>query len=614
VDNSRCNAFSEIATEIDDQRSMPLPINIDLRMLRYVVTYLGNSRYDILNQHTVQVRTGSHTATSRLEIRNGRIILIQEFKEDNFYNASAVAIGIVGRAGKASFYNESTVRLSAEPVKGKFTILTSSAASTDPKVDVAGLALKQLDEAQQKNFSELLDNNRQWWSSYWSKAFIHLHSADSIADNVEKNYTYLLYIMASCSRGDYMPRFSGMLWYTNGDMCMWGSQYWWHNQGTYYNGLTATNRPEIMDPVFSTYSRNIGSFSKAAVQQWGTKGIWIPETSFFDGLEDLPDSVAKDMHDLYLVKKPWESRSKAFQDYARYKNSLNSRWNWLFLEKTDGGPIARNENTRYAPKPPFAYTLHVMSSTAKIAFLYWLRYAYNLDKEWLRNTGYPMLKGTAEFYDLCTIGTENKELFNRVLADYKKRNPNGANEKTSVGLLSRNAVAASNLGLDDQVKYLIPNQMHVNEAANSSSRVFPNRLMLGEGPGAIECERLGLASQALNAALLQSVPPSAGKDPINYIFPSWPKEWDVQFILAARNAFLISASMQKGQIEFVEIFSQKGGQCQVQNPWPEKELTLYCNGKKINNISGSLLVISTKIGDTISLVQKGNALVVKEIN
>ena len=105
MDNSRCNAFSEIATEIDDQRSMPLPINIDLRMLRYVITYLGNSRYDILNQHTVQVRTGSHTATSRLEIRNGRIILIQEFKEDNFYNASAVAIGIVGRAGKASFYN-----------------------------------------------------------------------------------------------------------------------------------------------------------------------------------------------------------------------------------------------------------------------------------------------------------------------------------------------------------------------------------------------------------------------------------------------------------------------------------------------------------------------------
>jgi hypothetical protein len=183
-----------IATEIDDQRATPSPINIDLRMLRYVVSYLGNNKYDILNQHIVQVKTGAHTATSHLEIRDGQIILIQEFKEDNFYNASAVAIGIVGRAGKATFYNESTIRLSAKPGKGKFIILTSSAASADPKVDVAGLALKQLDAAQKKSFDELLDNNRLWWSNYWSRAFIHLHSADSIADNVEKNYTYLLYI------------------------------------------------------------------------------------------------------------------------------------------------------------------------------------------------------------------------------------------------------------------------------------------------------------------------------------------------------------------------------------------------------------------------------------
>jgi hypothetical protein len=686
-----------IATEIDDQRATPSPINIDLRMLRYIVSYLGNSGYDILNQHIVQVKTGAHTATSRLEIRDGRIILIQEFKEDNFYNASAVAIGIVGRAGKATYYNESTIRLSAEHGKGKFIILTSSAASADPKVDVAGLALKQLDAAQKKSYDELLDNNRQWWSNYWSRSFIHLHSVDSIADNVEKNYTYLLYIMASCSRGDYMPRFSGMLWYTNGDMCMWGSQYWWHNQGTYYNGLTAANRPEIIDPVFSTYSRNFESFSKAAVQQWGTKGIWIPETSFFDGLEDLPDSIAKEMRDLYLMKKPWENRSKAFQDYARYKNSLNSRWNWLFLEKTNDGPISRNENTSYAPKPPFAYTLHVMSSTAKIAYLYWLRYAYYLDKDWLRNTGYPVIKGTAElycnfpnlykgkdgkyhiryindledhdkwggedtseelsaiyamipvaihaseilgvdadlrlrwkevldnltpipitqipaeFYDLCTIGTENKELFNRVLADYRKRNPKSANEKTDVGLLSRDAVAASNLGLGDQIKYLIPNQMHVNEQANSRSGVFPNRLMLGEGPGAIECERLGLASQALNAALLQSVPPSAGKDPINYIFPAWPKEWDAQFTLAARNAFVIGASMEKGQIEFVEIQSNKGGNCMIKNPWGDVELTLYRNGKKSKNISGKLLTLTSKTGETLTLVPKGKQLVAREI-
>jgi hypothetical protein len=155
--------------------------------------------------------------------------------------------------------------------------------------------------------------------------------------------------------------------------------------------------------------------------------------------------------------------------------------------------------------------------------------------------------------------------------------------------------------------------MHVNGQPNNKSGVLPNRLMLGEGPGAIECERLGLASQALNAALLQSVPPSAGKDPINYVFPAWPKEWDAQFTLAARNDFLISASMEKGQIEFVEIQSDKGGNCMIKNPWGDAVLTLYRNGKKSKNISGKLLTLTSKGGETLTLVPKGKQLEVKEI-
>jgi hypothetical protein len=155
--------------------------------------------------------------------------------------------------------------------------------------------------------------------------------------------------------------------------------------------------------------------------------------------------------------------------------------------------------------------------------------------------------------------------------------------------------------------------MHVNKQASIRSGVFPNRLMLGEGPGAIECERLGLASQALNAALLQSVPPSPDKDPINYIFPSWPKEWDAQFTLAARNAFVISASMEKGQIGFVEIQSNKGGNCMIKNPWGDTELTLYRNGKKSKNISGKLLTLTSEAGETLTIIPKGKQLISKEI-
>jgi len=110
------------------------------------------------------------------------------------------------------------------------------------------------------------------------------------------------------------------------------------------------------------------------------------------------------------------------------------------------------------------------------------------------------------------------------------------------------------------------------------------------------------------------VPPSPGGEPVNYIFPAWPKEWDAQFTLAARNAFLISASMEKGEIEFVEIQSQKGGKCNVKNPWPGTDVTLYVNGKKTKNMSGEILNLQTKIGDTITLVPKGSKPVVKGIS
>ena len=677
-----CNG-DVIATELDDQRKKLGAIHIDLRMLRYAVNYVERQNFLLSSNHAAQVRIGLHTATSKLEIRAGRILLIQDFREGTFYSASAVAIGIVGRKSKADYYNETTVRLSAEPGRGTFTILTASAVSYDPKQDVADLALRQLNAAQAESFDELLRDNQNWWSGYWAKGFVHLHSADGVADEVEKNYTYFLYIMASCSRGEYMPRFCGMLWGTDGDLRMWGSQYWWNNQGTYFNGLTPANRPELMAPMFATYSRNFESFSRAARQQWGSQGVWIPETTWFDGLEDLPDNVAAGMKDLYLARKPWEARSREFEEFSRDKNGLNSRWNWRFLKDQKG---------------PFAWTSHIMSTTAKISYLYWLHYAYSLDQDWLRTNGYPMIKGTAEFYrnfpnlykaadgkyhiryvnnleskwggtdapeelsamyemlpiairasellgvdaelrplwkeivdnltpipasalepgeyyDLCNVGTEDRVLFEKVRTAYHRQNPS-VNEKTAVRVLSRTPVVAANLGLADDVRYLVPAQIRSVKEDNcdypgsgeSGAGVLRNRLMLREGPGAIECERLGLASHALQNALLLSVPPSPGKPPVNYMFPAWPKEWDAQFELAARDAFTISASMEKGQIGFVEIQSNKGGPCREQNPWPGSEISLYRNGKPTETVSGELLSFSTVSGEMLVITPIGKPL------
>jgi alpha-L-fucosidase 2 len=95
------NDADVIAVETDDQRDNPTAVNIDLRMLRYSQQYIPGINYQSMARHAVEVQTGAHSALSRLEIRDGRIILVQEFREGKFYSASAVAIGVVGRESKA---------------------------------------------------------------------------------------------------------------------------------------------------------------------------------------------------------------------------------------------------------------------------------------------------------------------------------------------------------------------------------------------------------------------------------------------------------------------------------------------------------------------------------
>ena len=675
-----------IATEIDDQRSHPGTINIDLRMLRYAQNFTVKPSPSPIGPHGAgnpDRRSRGHLAPGHPRRENPadpgihRRRLLQRLGRGHWR---------CGARAKPSYYNELTVRLSAEPGQGKMMILAATAVSYDRNQNVGDLALKQLAAAQGKSFDDLLQDNRKWWGNFWAEGFVHLHSADGVADNVEKYYTYFLYLMGSCSRGTYMPRFCGMVWGTDGDLRQWGSMYWWHNQGCLFDGFTPANRPELMTCVFNTYSTFLDSYARAAQQQWGSQGIWIPETTWFNGLEDLPDNIAAEMRDLYLAKKPWSERSKEFDDYAHNKNGLNSRWNYRYTADQKG---------------PFAWTSHVLSTTAKIANLYWLHYAYWPDQEWLRTTGYPVIRGTAEFYrnfpnlykaddgkyhiryvnnleeppwgsadtpeellamrvmlpiairaseilnvdaglrpkwkeiadnllpvppapqpgeyyDICTPVSDDTALFNSLKASYTGLGSRRGGDGGNLGILSREPVIAANLGMGELIKTVVPGQMHSNSETNASAGgrgrgLFRNRMIMGEGPGAIEFEHLGNASHGLQNALLQSVPPSVEKEPVNTVFPAWPKGWDAQFTLAARGAFLISASMQNDQVEFVEILSQKGGQCILQNPWPEGDATVYRNGKAMESVSGKSLTLSTTAGERLALVPKGKVPAAKTL-
>lgn len=707
-----------MAVAVSDRRKTPEALVVSLRMLRYASQYFGGQLENLIRDRIVMVQTRSHTAASQLHVRGSRIVLTQEFREGSFCCKSAVAIGIAGREAKPQFANETEVRLTAAPSSGESAIFIASAATFDPKEDVAAAALAHLEAAAAKGFNAVAADTARWWHEFWSRGWIELHSPDGAADYVEQNYTYFLYLMAASSRGKFPPKFNGMIWNTGGDLRTWGAQHWFANLSCYYEAIPATNRMELLDPVFSMYSGMYGACAEAARQQWGSQGIFIPETVYFDGLEKLPDDIAAEMRELYLLRKPWDQRSERFRAFAETKHPHSSRWNW----SERGSWVNGRWVTKERGAGPFGNVTHIFGTTAKVAWLYWRRYEFTLDVEWLRQRAYPMLKGAAEFYrnfpnvrkgadgkyhihqvnsnesvwgardtdedlsamravfaallkaseilgldadmrpiwrefldnlaplpvsshpdalrpsdyngpivfvrglkpavratgllpdpnslpmwyfDLCAVESADQERLATARNTFDAYFQSGLNAETPVGVLSKLAIAAAALGRADAVRHLIPNQMRgltrERGTAYGGGGALRNRLSLREGPQALDAQRLGRAAEALHLALIQSIPPEPGGDPVIHLFPAWPKDWDASFRLLARGAFLVTAAMRKGVIGPVELESLAGSECRIRNPWKTGDVRVFRDGRDCGRLSGPLLRFATRGGERIRL-------------
>ena len=129
-----------------------------------------------------------------------------------------------------------------------------------------------------------------------------------------------------------------------------------------------------------------------------------------------------------------------------------------------------------------------------------------------------------------------------------------------------------------------------------------------KGRGRLNVKGLAWLRMPCTWPCFKALPPSPGKEPVTTFSRLGPKNGMPS--LRWRRAMLLSSAppMHKGQIEFVQIHSNKGGPCRVQNPWNDAPISLYRNGKETETLSGKLLVIPTAAGETVALAPKGRRL------
>ena len=364
-------------------------VSVSLRALRYESQYVvGRRNYthpSLEPEGTVSYRRRIHElAKTVLSEGERKICLLQEFTEKNFYCRSLVEIGSLNRCVAAN-RNVTESRLVFAP-EDEITLVIASSQSFEKE----STKETPLEALLAQPFGTLWSRSKDWWHNFWNRVpIVAMTGPDHYAEDITANIAYFYYLMASTSRGTFMPRYGGLLFSTDGDFKMWGAQYWWHNQSCYFAALISSGMFELAESMISHVFFEKEACEKAAVQQWGTRGMWIPETTWFNGPCDIPESLQEEFRLLYREDKPWNTRSKEFMDFSVERNTFDARFGWI---------AHRGESRSERGFGPFGFVNHIFSTTAKIAYWLWEWYQMTMDLSFLREKAYPIIKNAANFY------------------------------------------------------------------------------------------------------------------------------------------------------------------------------------------------------------------------
>lgn len=103
--------------------------------------------------------------------------------------------------------------------------------------------------------------------------------------------------------------------------------------------------------------------------------------------------------------------------------------------------------------------------------------------------------------------------------------------------------------------------------------------------------------ETINSMMLQSV------EGVLYLFPCWIDSPASFTRLRAKGAFVVSADYDGKEVVSLNLLSEKGGICRINNPWPNKgNVKVLCNGEEVDfKLENRILSFLTETGGTYEL-------------
>lgn len=290
----------------------------------------------------------------RVEQIDGDAVVSEIFQTKTHYLEFAVAMGTMDAKATLRQDDSRSIWVEFAPSgDGSAVLLSAVVVSDDPAVSAIELARKELADARAQGLAGLQQENQAWWVNFWNGigTYVSLESPDGLANFLESVWFGNLYQTAITSRGVNPPKFNGSIFLADMDLRVWGGPLWTWNTESMYFPLFAQNAIHLIDPFYNMYWRNLPAAQENARDLWDAEGAWYAENAVYYEklLERTPEQIAME-------------RKKRLEE------------------------------------PVFSFTSHLMTGAAEISWMFYKKYDYLGDEQWLRDRAYPLMKETAAFY------------------------------------------------------------------------------------------------------------------------------------------------------------------------------------------------------------------------
>ncbi len=435
--------------------------------------------------------------------------------------------------------------------------------------------------------------HEEWWAGFWDRSWIFVKN-DSSAWEINRVYILQRWIQACGGRGNYPIKFNGSIFTVNTkfdpDYRRWGGHYWFQNTRLVYWPMLASGDFDLMQALFKMYS-NIRPLAKLRNQVYFKhEGWFFPETMSFWGTYDngnygwdregkQPGDPIQNEYIRYHFNGSLELLT-LMVEYYRYTEDVGflkeyllpmagELLSWWHLHWN----LDANGKLYMYPSHALETYWEIENPTPDIAGLLWVtQELLSIPLEEISEEGRQLMSEVEMLRSkIPDIPARKKRIQPHGGAHKKRTNSENpelytvfpfrlyglGSEKEKISLARKTFKArktkgaygwrqddtqAAFLGLvKDAKKLLLSRANRKNKKSRFPAFWGPNMDWIPDQ------DHGGNLLMAFQAMLLQSM------DSEILLFPAWPRGWDVDFKLHARDGTIVECRMEKGKIVRLRI-------------------------------------------------------------